>query len=419
MANDFETAYNVLNDIYRKGAYSTLALDNVAANDTVRRMVLGVLERDIELDFILGELVTSRPKPVVTLALKLGTYCLLYMRGIKPYATINETVELLKKSGKQQVASFANAVLRKVAAREFSLPTPGSPNYLSVKYNRPQWLVDLVLSEYDEESAQIILSSESTSKVHFRLNARYPNATNVLQALQDSGEAATRTAVGGYLSLMCSILRDAFRSGMITYQGASSMFAVQAAAIKDGDVVLDACSAPGGKSVYASEFTPKGKVVACDVYPHRLGLIQGYAERMRANNVEVRVQDATAYLNEFDSKFDVVLVDAPCSGLGTLSSKPDILLNKTPADIKALAEIQLAALSNSSRYVKPRGTLVYSTCSVARMENGDVVRAFLKEHGDFSLSRIVCERENDGEIQILPQNEYDGFYVARLVRNDG
>lgn len=417
MNNDFLTAYTVLNEVFRKDAYVNLALNAAGANDSVRRMVYGVVEKNIELDWILAQLSASRPKPAVSVALKLGTYCLRYMDSLKNYTVIDQTVEALKQCGKAAVAPFVNAVLRKVSEGAYTLPSSSDKNYLSVTFNRPQWFVDLVDREYSPEERDTILRSEVSRKVHFRVNPRLTTEEKVMKVLSETGAQPTATNVGGFLADMSVPLRDMFSAGFVTYQGASSMFAVQAASICKTDLVLDACSAPGGKTIYASELAADGTVVACDVHEHRLELIRGYARRMRAENVSVRAQDATAYFPEFDGKFDVVLVDAPCSGLGTAAAKPDVLLKKTPSDLVALSEIQLSALKNCSRYVKNGGVLVYSTCSLAHCENGGVVDAFLAENKNFRLDRIPNADDNDGTVQLLPQNEYEGFYVARMVKN--
>ncbi|MGN1042809.1 MAG: SAM-dependent methyltransferase, partial [Christensenellales bacterium] len=179
--------------------------------------------------------------------------------------------------------------------------------------------------------------------------------------------------------------------------------------------VLDVCAAPGGKSVYMAI---KGlDVTSCDLYPHRVELINAYAKRMRVN-LDARIADATELCPEYIDSFDAVLADVPCSGLGVLNRRKDVVINRTYDDIKALSVLQRKILDNVSRYVVKGGVLVYSTCTVFRMENDDVIEDFLSKHKDFSLSRIDLPYDNEGSIQFLPDGKgMEGFFICHLVRN--
>ena len=199
------------------------------------------------------------------------------------------------------------------------------------------------------------------------------------------------------------------------------MLAVQALELKSSDRVLDICSAPGGKSVYASELCKDGEVIACELHPHRIKLIEKYKKRMHADNVKSVGCDATIFKPEWKEAFDRVLADVPCSCFGTFLKHPDVFTSRGEKEISSLAATQKRILKNASEYVKKGGVLVYSTCTLFDEENGAVVAELLKD-GKFKLERISAVdgldggqyADNDGGVQILPHDEYDGFYIAKL-----
>jgi tRNA and rRNA cytosine-C5-methylases len=211
-------------------------------------------------------------------------------------------------------------------------------------------------------------------------------------------------------------VKKLFKSGEITYQSVTSMKAIKALDVADGNRVLDLCSAPGGKSVLISELNPSGSVVACDLYPHRIELVAGYAKRMNAKNIETEILDATIYEHKFLNGFDRVLVDAPCSALGVTRKEPDILLNRKPDDIAELQRTQKLILSNAAKYLRRGGTLIYSTCTFTKEENSEVIADFLLHNEDFALKSIEGERANDGTLQFYPKDEIDGFFIAKTVK---
>ncbi|HRR89727.1 MAG TPA: SAM-dependent methyltransferase, partial [Eubacteriales bacterium] len=309
---------------------------------------------------------------------------------------------------------YVNAILNKIAKREFNLPKEDDKLYLSVKYNKPEWFIEAVKKEYSSADAEKIFCAKPPSGVHIRINGRLYNGQAFERALTENGESFVKSPAGGYFAEISKTVREMFRLGLITYQGVSSMLAVQALSIEQSDDVLDACAAPGGKSVYASELASLGSVTACDVHEHRLDLIKSYAARMRADNVSVEKRDATEFHDDYFEAFDKVLVDAPCSGLGTAPEKPDVLINKTAESIKELPELQLAILKNTAKYLKKGGALVYSTCTLLKAENREVVARFLSEDVGFILEKMDIPIDNAGEVQILPQEGADGFFIAKL-----
>ncbi|MDR3215949.1 MAG: hypothetical protein LBT55_00855 [Clostridiaceae bacterium] len=466
--------YKLLDEIIRGKAYSKIALDKAAATPAVRRIVLGTLEKNFELDGLIDAQIKTSPGGAIRLILKQGAYCLLYMDSMPAYAVIHESVELAKKLGKSGAGGFVNAVLKKLSSGDARAVAASDE---TVKYGKPQWIIDLVKSEYSAEDAAKILSAVSEERVHFRFNrfaediftgdknseaallvgdktsAGDKNSTPEKIFMSDKkvegallvgdkkAEAALLvergievepTAAGGYLARQSAALKELFAAGVVTFQSASSMLVVRSADIFEGARVLDVCAAPGGKAVYAAEFAGAGgAVTVCDIHKHRVRLIEAYVRRMHClDKTDIREVDATAYTAEFDGAFDFVFADVPCSGLGTMREKADIALNKRPEDIASLAKLQSEILANSARYVKKGGVLTYSTCTVTDAENGAVIRGFLCGQDDFFLEKIPVPVEglplptgargdleaSGAAVQLLPEREYDGFYICRIRR---
>ena len=227
--------------------------------------------------------------------------------------------------------------------------------------------------------------------------------------LENAGYKFEKTKTGYYVS-MNPLLKKLFIEGRITYQSLTSTYAALALDVKDGQNVLDVCSAPGGKAIFVAEKNPTANVVACDIHPHRVELIGAYARRMHVKNVTPTLFDGTAFNKEWAGYFDRVLCDVPCSAMGVVKKQPDVLLNRNENDIAALKKVQYSILDNAKNYVKSGGFLVYSTCTIFKEENDDNVEEFLKNNNDFEK----YPSEFDG--QYLPCDTHDGFFIRRLRR---
>lgn len=412
MSNYLLTSYEILSRIYREKTFSTEALYGALEKkenpELVQRIVLGTLEKNVELDYILSQLTEKKPKPAVQIIVKQGLYCLKYMNSLPDYAVINNSVELIKLVGKFQLSGFVNAVLKRAAKGDYAMPQDdGGDLYLSVKLCKPAWLISLMIKEYGREKGVEILSEPPCTLSHVRANHRLISDEGLEKTFSKCAVEYEKTDVGGYLLKITAPVKQMFADGVITYQSYTSMQAVKALDVKDGDRVLDLCAAPGGKSVLIAERNPKTEVVACDVYPHRVELVEKYAARMKIKNVFAAQNDATLFNPEYLGKFDRVLVDAPCSALGIIRKQPDVLLNRTNDDIRSLAALQIKIAENAVKYVKSGGKMVYSTCTVTNEENGDNVRRLLSDCSDVSLI---------GEKQYLPKGCIDGFYVAEFIK---
>lgn len=424
MRKHIDSAYKILSKVYQDGTYSNMAFLGERVSDMSTRLVYGTLEENVKIDYILSQLIEKKPQKSVLTLLKIGTYALLNLSDVPKFAIVSECVEVAKSNGKGGASGFINAVLKKVADGKYSLPKESDENYLSVTYSKPQWFCDKLEKQYGKEVARIILSAKSTTLEHIRINSRMATESDVEFLLKKNKTDFKKSDVGGYIVKANDTVRHMFDKGLVTFQSPSSILAVKALGVTDGAQILDICSAPGGKAVYMSELCPHGKVVACDLYPHRVALIQKYKNRMHTPNVKAVQADACVLNEEWKDAFDFVLCDAPCSCLGTFKKHPDVFFNKDERCISELATTQRQILENAAKYLKVGGAMVYSTCTLFEEENENVVHDFLEKNVDFVLEHISgLEKidggkylDNKGMIQILPHDEYDGFFIAKIRR---
>lgn len=424
MRKHIDSAYKILSKVYQDGTYSNMAFLGERVSDMSTRLVYGTLEENVKIDYILSQLIEKKPQKSVLTLLKIGTYALLNLTDVPKFAIVSECVEVAKSNGKGGASGFINAVLKKVADGKYSLPKESDENYLSVTYSKPQWFCDKLEKQYGKEVARNILSAKSTTLEHIRINSRMATESDVEFLLKKNKTDFKKSDVGGYIVKANDAVRHMFDKGLVTFQSPSSILAVKALGVTDGAQILDICSAPGGKAVYMSELCPHGKVVACDLYPHRVALIQKYKNRMHTPNVKAVQADACVLNEEWKDAFDFVLCDAPCSCLGTFKKHPDVFLNKDESCISELATTQRQILENAAKYLKVGGAMVYSTCTLFEEENENVVHNFLEKNVDFVLEHVSgLEKidggkylDNKGMIQILPHDVYDGFFIAKIRR---
>lgn len=424
MRKHIDSAYKILSKVYQDGTYSNMAFLGERVSDMSTRLVYGTLEENVKIDYILSQLIEKKPQKSVLTLLKIGTYALLNLSDVPKFAIVSECVEVAKSNGKGGASGFINAVLKKVADGKYSLPKESDENYFSVTYSKPQWFCDKLEKQYGKEVARIILSAKSTTLEHIRINSRMATESDVEFLLKKNKTDFKKSDVGGYIVKANDTVRHMFDKGLVTFQSPSSILAVKALCVTDGAQILDICSAPGGKAVYMSELCPHGKVIACDLYPHRVALIQKYKNRMHTPNVKAIQADACVLNEEWKDTFDFVLCDAPCSCLGTFKKHPDVFLNKDESCISELATTQRQILENAAKYLKVGGAMVYSTCTLFEEENENVVHDFLEKNVDFVLEHVSgLEKidggkylDNKGMIQILPHDEYDGFFIAKIRR---
>ncbi len=438
--NDRRIAYNIFINVVEKGAYINLALkeglygaDSSTAS-SITALVYTAVENLNYCDFIIKNYAKGRLHKQIRNILRLGIAELLFMHT-PVYAVCNESVELTKKIGKTSLSGFVNGVLRKVDRDRENLPAlPGEPReYLNIKYGLPLFLADEYLAEYGLEFTESMLCSHHK---FMTIRTQYPFSTDSFLSADfekmDPIFVGKTMAVGKIVSDAVKIdtgfdVRKSklFNEGHITVQGESAMLVCKICGVAPGMKVLDACSAPGGKSAYLSSLMKgNGEIVACDVHDTRIELTRATLERLHVHNAKCIPMDAAEYCEQFADAFDVVLVDAPCSGFG-VSSKPDTFINRSSDSINEIAALQYRIISNCSKYVKPGGTLVYSTCTISKRENECVVKKFCEQHKEYemypftdALPAYLRERAENGMLQLFPNTDgADGFFIARFKRN--
>ncbi|HIX29191.1 MAG TPA: 16S rRNA (cytosine(967)-C(5))-methyltransferase RsmB [Candidatus Blautia stercoravium] len=402
----------------------------------ITRVCEGTLEYRLRLDYILNQystVPTEKMKPVIRELLRSGVYQMLYMDRVPDSAVCNEAVKLARKKGFYNLAGFVNGVLRKVAREYGSIrfPQKSQPvEYLSVMYSMPVWLVERFLKDYGfEKSEKIFEAFLEDSPTTIRIREYLVDKQAVLESLERQKvlvEKAPYVENAYYLKNYDYLpALEAFRMGNIQVQDVSSMLVAEIADPKEGDYVIDLCAAPGGKSLcIADKLKGTGRVDARDISRTKTDLIRENAVRQNFLNVVVTEKDATELDSEALEKADILLADVPCSGLGVIGRKTDIKYNMSQAGIQELAGLQRKILEQASTYVKPGGTLIYSTCTVTPEENIENVRWFTERYPYEleSLDPYLCEElrgktTKEGYLQLLPGIHHcDGFFIARLKR---
>ncbi|MBP5405226.1 MAG: methyltransferase domain-containing protein [Clostridia bacterium] len=399
-------AYRALCDVYIRGSYvgEAVKAHSLSACPAALRLVYGTIEHHYLYEYRLGKLSEKSPKTAVAILLKMGMYLIDFMDDIPNQVAVNEIVRTAKNAGKAQLAGFINAVLRRYAESGKDILPTDAIERLSVDSNRPIWLVKRYIGECGKEKALEILSTKGSVKTHVRPSRAFGKDA-LRRYLEENAIEFVETPYGFLLSKV-GRLASLFGEGKATVMSLGSLEICDAVPEVKGDI-LDMCAAPGGKAVYLAERT-EGRIIACDLHPHRVELIRAYAERMKVRNIELRVADHTIYDPSLKERFSVVLLDAPCSGLGTLASNPDVILHRAEADLDEIIRTQKALLENASKYMKEGGTLVYSTCSDLPSENEEMVKDFLLSHPEMRLAREKSMRTDT--------SGGEGYYYAVLEK---
>ena len=440
--NERKIAANTLYEIRNKSAYINIALSktfekhtDLKANEKglVTELVHGVTERAITLDYIVSEFSSvklNKIAPKVLICLELGIYQLLYMDKIPESAAVNESVKLAKMFGGQRSGGFVNAVLRSVIRNKENIAYPKEKNaYLSVYYSYPLEIVDLFLEEFGYDFTKDLLESFYNKKsITLRCNMLKTTPEKLKNSLLNENIESVIYKSDIFPELNCALTVDkindiekleSYINGEFYIQDIAAMMVTEVLAPKEGNVVLDMCASPGGKTTHIAEkMNNSGKVFAFDVYEHKIKLIEENAKRLGINICSAKMFDSMTFSEEYVETADCVLVDAPCSGFGILGKKPDIKYHKNVEDVDALAEISIKILDNASKYVKHGGTLVFSTCTILKKENECVVDNFLKNHEDFYLEPIKqINKENEGFVTLYPNvDNTDGFFICKLKK---
>ena len=436
MKNARDIAVDALTAFRKRQAWSDGFLRNeIRANELSGRdaalateLVNGVLQNMFLLDFYISKFSSIRLNkisPGILDIIRLSVYQILFLDRIPDSAAVNDAVNRVKRSNKR-AAGFVNAITRKISASKDCLPeiTGSFSEVLSVKYSHPVWMVDELINIYGREETERILSSDNErSRTVIRINTLKTTYEKLCDFVSDENTQLEKGLVenSAYIRFSGALDKnEAFARGLFHVQDSASQIAALTLAPKENTRVLDACAAPGGKSFLLAQLMKNtGKIISCDIHEHKLPLISDGAKRLGIDTITPRVCDASQFLPEFEEKFDYILADVPCSGLGIIRKKPDIRYKKQE-DIIELPDIQFKILSNLSRYLKKGGTLLYSTCTILPRENNEVIARFLKNNGEFYEEKeymdIPC-KSNDFGITLLPHiSNTDGFYICKLRR---
>jgi len=387
-----------------------------------------VLQNRNKLDFYLQQLLTGKLKdlhPVVRDILHLGIYQIYEMDKIPMSAAVNESVALAKKYCKKQrfAPGLTNAVLRQSVRTKGQLKEPTT---LEDRYSHPKALIQLLGESIGQNRLENMLAANNAMP----LTVVQVNTLKITtQALVEKLAQEDVLAQPHHWMEDCLVLSGtgnleklaAFQEGLFYVQDAAAKLSVLCAQTPENARVLDCCAAPGGKSFAAAmALQGQGSITSCDIHPHKIALIQNGAQRLGISNMEAVQYDATEFEPQWKDQMDVVLADVPCSGYGIIRKKPDIRY-KDPKMMEDLPQLQLQILCNQAKYVKPGGTLLYSTCTLLRRENEDVVKAFLQQRDDFYTEPLalpsVFPQNTDGMLTLVPgEYDTDGFFICRLRR---
>jgi len=443
--NPRQVAFQALEDVYQNHAYTDIALDRVLKNNSlsgsdralVSELVYGIVRRKRTLDSIINQFASKKAsqQPLkLRIILQLGLYQIRYLDKIPASAAVNTSVELAKKNGLSKISGVVNGILRSYLRQSVDgdpliLPSDKIA-YLGVKYSFPDWIVNLFINQFNYQKTETLLNWFNNSHyIDLRTNIIKIDRENLqnkllensieTDLLEEKQGLRLKKAVGNISNL------EEFKQGLFTIQDASAQLVTHLLNPQAGETIIDACSAPGGKTTHIAELMgDKGKVIAIDTYAKRLEKMGENALRLGLTCIELKEGDSSE-LTPWENQADRVLVDVPCSGLGTLHTNPDIRWRKKPDEIKKLTQLQQKILTNASKWVKNGGILVYATCTLNHDENEGIITEFLTNNPQWQLET----KNNDcfdnyslpskGMITIFPpDNNMDGFFMAKLIKGE-
>lgn len=446
MENPRESALDVLIKVDKKEELSHIVISNVLEKYQFSekrdrafftRLVEGTLERQITIDYVgdqFSKTKIRKCKPLIRALLRMGIYQILYMDQVPDSAACNEAVKLAKKRGFSRLSGFVNGVLRNISRNKDTIKYPLKDKdlvkYLSVTYSIPEWIIRFFMKTYDNETVEKMIASYLEEKKTTLCCLVSKGGKDVIaKELKDEGV----TVEDGDLIGNAIKIKDydflyrlrAFREGKCYVQDESSMLCAKLAGVKEGDFVMDLCSAPGGKSMYvADQLRGSGKVLSRDLTEYKTDLIEDNIDRMGFINMTSEVFDATILDKEHIEAADVVIADVPCSGLGIMGKKNDIKYHISEEGMNDLTKLQRQIMENAVQYVKHGGTLIYSTCTINPAENEENFR-WIVDNFDFEAvdlreelpENLKIDTAKDGYIQLLPGiHPCDGFFIGKLRR---
>ena len=445
-----ELALKILYKIDKEKAYSNIALNEMINQNKrelnnkdiglISEIVYGTTTWRLTLDEIIKKYSKIKLKKISTWILnilRMGIYQIIFLDKIPVSAAVNESVTLAKRYGHKASSNFVNAILRQVTKKDYEdfYKIEDDIQRISVTNSMPIWIIEELLKELSiEEVEQIAKNSNLRPNLTIRVNTLKITKNELIKKLEEKDIKIKRGLLEDFLIIENAKNIDnmpEFKEGLFTIQDETAGFIPTILQPKKTDVILDACSSPGGKTTYLAEMMEnKGKIEAWDIHEHRTKLVENTAKRLGITNIETLVNDATTYNEKYVEKFDKILLDVPCLGIGVLKRKPDIKWQKNKEDIEGITKTQKQILENCSQYLKKGGKLVYSTCSILKEENENIVNEFLDKHKDFCTDEINLRenekiqnkeffekyKNNSNFLQIYQNDKTDGFFICKLKR---
>ena len=439
-----EVALKTLYKIDKEGAYSNIALDeNIKENKKIlnekdigfiSEIVYGVTTWKLTLDEIVkkySQIKLKKISPWIINILRMGIYQIIFLSKVPKSAAVNESVNLAKRYGHRGSSNFVNAILRKIEKSDFEelQKIQDNKERISKTTAMPSWIVEELLKEKDIKQVEEICKNLTLKpNLSIRINTLKITKEEIKKELQNKNIEYEDGILENFLVLNKAKNienLDLFKNGYFTIQDEAAGFTTEVLNPQKGEYILDACSAPGGKTTYMAEWIKNdGKIEAWDIHEHRINLIKENAKRLGIDIINANVNDATKYDEKYKEKFDKILLDVPCLGIGVIKRKPDIKWQRKPQAIEEISKIQLQILENCSKYLKKDGELVYSTCSILKEENEVVINKFLSTHKEFQISKYEENDKNefykyledDKYFNVYPSEKNDGFFICKLKR---
>ncbi|MEQ1644619.1 MAG: 16S rRNA (cytosine(967)-C(5))-methyltransferase RsmB [Pyrinomonadaceae bacterium] len=418
-----KAAFQLLLRIDKEQAYSSVLLPQAETDlgeldrGLCHELVLGSLRRQIYLDRVINALANNRKlDSEVRIALRLALYQLYFLDKIPDHAAISESVDLVQFARKTSSKPFVNAILRKATRERPNLSFTDQLDRISVGTSHPRWLIEKWIKDHGaDRTATLARANNETPPISFRVLHDSESVTSLIDSSKKS-----EYVDGCYTTVTnAALANEQAEGGYIYIQDEASQMVAQSVPIPEGGRFVDLCAAPGGKTGLIAKLNPTASIKACDLHESRVRFLEANCRRQDVD-VEIFQCDATQVVPFEAASFDSVLVDAPCSGTGTIRRNPEIRYSLAPEDFEALQKKQLAILNNASKLIKTGGSLVYSTCSLEVEENETVASTFLSQNAEFALKRpSIPDRffTDDGFARTWPDRDsMDGFFVAHFVR---
>ena len=446
MQNPRQIAFLALREVHRRGAFADVALDRTFRNSQltdldrrlVTELVYGSVRRMRAIDFIIDKLATkksSQQPPELRTILHLGLYQLQYLNNIPPSAAVNTTVQLAKENGFSGLSSFVNGLLRQyIRLTDQELNPLTVTNYkstvqrLGILHSFPDWIVEMWIEQLGEtETEQLCQWFNQSPTIDLRINPLKSTIAEIETAFKSQNISVSRIPhlpqtlrLNGSSGAIQNL--PGYSEGWWTIQDSSAQLVTHLLDPQPGETIIDVCAAPGGKTTHIAELIQDtGTIYACDKTENRLKRLKENADRLQIKSIQIHTGDSRQF-PEFIDLADRVLLDAPCSGLGTLHRRADARWHHTPENIQAQSQLQSELLANAATFVKSGGVLVYATCTIHPLENEAVIRSFLANNPNWQIEPptidLPVQPSPEGWVKVWPhRNQMDGFFMVRLKRD--